>query len=290
MVILKKGANVAHVLEKGAEIKSFTIDGEEFLWNKEEFWAKTSPILFPFVGGLRDNKYEYKGKEYTITTRHGFARDNIFEVVEKHEDRAIFKFSSNEETLEKYPFNFDLFLEYILTDNGFEIKYKVVNLDKDEMYFSIGAHPAFALQNDYEGNAYIEFEVQEDAKKYKLDLKTGFYDGMKDFFSLQEDKTKLEIVDEKFVEDAISFKNLNSTKVYIKSRTNKKEVMVDFKDFPYIAFWKPLNAPFVCIEPWYGINDILNTSNDIIAKEGIQKLNGNSEFNSTLKFEFKRGY
>ncbi|CAM3559512.1 aldose 1-epimerase family protein [Pseudostreptobacillus hongkongensis] len=290
MVILKKGANVAHVLEKGAEIKSFTIDGEEFLWNKEEFWAKTSPILFPFVGGLRDNKYEYKGKEYTITTRHGFARDNIFEVVEKHEDRAIFKFSSNEETLEKYPFNFDLFLEYILTDNGFELKYKVVNLDKDEMYFSIGAHPAFALQNDYEGNAYIEFEVPEDAKKYKLDLKTGFYDGMKDFFSLQEDKTKLEIVDENFVEDAISFKNLNSTKVYIKSRTNKKEVMVDFKDFPYIAFWKPLNAPFVCIEPWYGINDILNTSNDIIAKEGIQKLNGNSEFNSTLKFEFKRGY
>lgn len=290
MVILKKGANVAHILEKGAEIKSFTIDGEEFLWNKEEFWAKTSPILFPFVGGLRDNKYEYKGKEYTITTRHGFARDNVFEVVEKHEDRAIFKFSSNEETLEKYPFNFDLFLEYILTDNGFEIKYKVVNLDKDEMYFSIGAHPAFALQNDYEGNAYIEFEEQEDAKKYKLDLKTGFYDGMKDFFSLQEDKTKLEIIDEKFVEDAISFKNLNSTKVYIKSRTNKKEVMVDFKDFPYIAFWKPLNAPFVCIEPWYGINDILNTSNDIIAKEGIQKLNGNSEFNSTLKFEFKRGY
>ncbi|WP_314011464.1 aldose 1-epimerase family protein [Pseudostreptobacillus hongkongensis] len=290
MVILKKGANVAHVLEKGAEIKSFTIDGEEFLWNKEEFWAKTSPILFPFVGGLRDNKYEYKGKEYTITTRHGFARDNVFEVVEKHEDRAIFKFSSNEETLEKYPFNFDLFLEYILTDNGFELKYKVVNLDKDEMYFSIGAHPAFALQNDYEGNAYIEFEEPEDAKKYKLDLKTGFYDGMKDFFSLQEDKTKLEIVDENFVEDAISFKNLNSTKVYIKSRTNKKEVMVDFKDFPYIAFWKPLNAPFICIEPWYGINDILNTSNDIIAKEGIQKLNGNSEFNSTLKFEFKRGY
>lgn len=290
MVILKKGANVAHILEKGAEIKSFTIDGEEFLWNKEEFWVKTSPILFPFVGGLRDNKYEYKGKEYTITTRHGFARDNVFEVVEKHEDRAIFKFSSNEETLEKYPFNFDLFLEYILTDNGFEIKYKVVNLDKDEMYFSIGAHPAFALQNDYEGNAYIEFEEQEDAKKYKLDLKTGFYDGMKDFFSLQEDKTKIEIVDENFVEDAISFKNLNSTKVYIKSRTNKKEVMVDFKDFPYIAFWKPLNAPFVCIEPWYGINDILNTSNDIIAKEGIQKLNGNSEFNSTLKFEFKRGY
>ena len=290
MVILKKGANVAHILEKGAEIKSFTIDGEEFLWNKEEFWAKTSPVLFPFVGGLRDNKYEYKGKEYTITTRHGFARDNVFEVVEKHEDRAIFKFSSNEETLEKYPFNFDLFLEYILTDNGFELKYKVVNLDKDEMYFSIGAHPAFALQNDYEGNVYIEFEVPEDAKKYKLDLKTGFYDGMKDFFSLQEDKTKLEIVDENFVEDAISFKNLNSTKVYIKSRTNKKEVTVDFKDFPYIAFWKPLNAPFICIEPWYGINDILNTSNDIIAKEGIQKLNGNSEFNSTLKFEFKRGY
>ena len=290
MVILKKGANVAHILEKGAEIKSFTIDGEEFLWNKKEFWAKTSPVLFPFVGGLRDNKYEYKGKEYTITTRHGFARDNVFEVVEKHEDRAIFKFSSNEETLEKYPFNFDLFLEYILTDNGFELKYKVVNLDKDEMYFSIGAHPAFALQNDYEGNAYIEFEEPEDAKKYKLDLKTGFYYGMKDFFSLQEDKTKLEIIDEKFVEDAISFKNLNSTKVYIKSRTNKKEVIVDFKDFPYIAFWKPLNAPFICIEPWYGINDILNTSNDIIAKEGIQKLNGNSEFNSTLKFEFKRGY
>lgn len=289
MVELIKGKNRAKILEKGAEIKSFTLDGEEFLWNKEEFWAKTSPVLFPFVGGLRDNKYEYNGKFYEISTRHGFARDNVFELVEKTEDTAIFKFKSTKETLLKYPFEFELYLIYTLTENGFDMSYKVKNMGNTEMYFSIGAHPAFILEENFEGNAYIEFEKEESASKYKLDLETGFYNGKKEFFLLQNDKKKIEIIDKNFEEDAISFKGLNSTRLSIKSRTTTKETIVDFEGFPYIAFWKPLRANFICIEPWYGINDILNTSPNIILKEGIQKLNTNSEFNAKLKFEFKRG-
>ena len=118
---------------------------------------------------------------------------------------------------------------------------------------------------------------------------SGFYDGLKEFFLKQENKKVIEILDNNFEEDAISFKGLNSNKVFIKSRNNDKEVMVDFTGFPYIAFWKPLKAPFVCIESWFGINDNINQGRDIKEKEGIQKLESNSEFNAVLKFEFKRG-
>ena len=98
--------------------------------------------FFHFVGVIKDGKYVFEGKDYEITTRHGFARNNDFDLVGKGENFLKFKFSSNEETLEKYPFEFDFFLIYTITDNGLEIKYEVLNKTKGDMYFSLGAHPA----------------------------------------------------------------------------------------------------------------------------------------------------
>lgn len=288
MIVLRSGCVTAEIEEMGAEIKSLKLDAEEFMWNKKDFWPKTSPVLFPFVGGLREGKYIYEGVEYSMPTRHGFARDNKFEVVYLTDDEVTFKFSSTEETLKKYPFKFELYMKYTLTGKGFNLSYLVKNIDDKDMYFSIGAHPAFLLEENYENVNYIEFEKEESASKYRLH-ESGFYDGLKEFFSKQENKKVIEILDNNFEEDAISFKGLNSNKVFIKSRNNDKEVMVDFTGFPYVAFWKPLKAPFVCIEPWFGINDNINQGRDIKEKEGIQKLESNSEFNAILKFEFKKG-
>ncbi|WP_073508210.1 aldose 1-epimerase family protein [Streptobacillus notomytis] len=287
MIVLKKGLIELKIEEFGAEIKSFTINQEEFFWNRKDYWSKTSPLLFPFVGELRKGGYEYKGKEYTISTRHGFARDNMFEIVDKGEDFVKLAYYSNEETLEKYPFEFELYLTYKLIENGFILKYSVKNKKDEEMYFSIGAHPAFTINEDYEKDAYLEFEKEEEALKYKLD-ETGFFRKDRVGFNLVDNRI-INITEENFKEDAIVFKNTNSSSVYLKSRSTNKEVKVTFKDFPYIAFWKMSNAPFVCIEPWFGITDIVGASKDITLKEGIQKLAPKGEFRAKLVFEFKRG-
>jgi len=78
--VLKYGNVEIGVFTKGAELYSYKINGEEFIWERNpEFWGGSSPVLFPFVGILKSGKYTFDGKEYEISTRHGFARDNNFD-------------------------------------------------------------------------------------------------------------------------------------------------------------------------------------------------------------------
>ena len=48
------------VLSKGAELSSYKVNGKEFMWDRRpEFWAASSPVLFPFVGVIKDGKYVF---------------------------------------------------------------------------------------------------------------------------------------------------------------------------------------------------------------------------------------
>lgn len=64
---IKKGNIELGVLGKGAELVSLKKDGTEFVWERDpKFWGKSSPVLFPFVGSIKDGKYKYNGKEYSM--------------------------------------------------------------------------------------------------------------------------------------------------------------------------------------------------------------------------------
>ena len=266
---LKCGSVEIAVADRGAELRSYKVDGEEFMWDRNpEIWAASSPVLFPFVGSIKNGVYNYKGKDYEITTRHGF--------------------SSNSETLKKYPFEFDLFLTYTVNDGILEIGYDVVNKNNSEMYFSLGTHPAFALNvndglklDDY----YLEFEKNETSQKYKLTNNGLVFDEKVDYLN---NTNKIQITENVFDDDAIVFEGLKSEKVTIKNNKNSKELSVEYKGFPYIAFWSKPKAPYVCIEPWYGISDFENTSGKLAEKTGILKLEKDSEFFAKLIIEGKK--
>ena len=286
---LKYGNVEIAVADRGAELRSYKVNGEEFMWDrKPEFWAASSPVLFPFVGTIKNGAYSYNGKEYKISTRHGFARTEDFELVEKTENSLKFRFSSNKETLEKYPFEFELFITYTIVGNTLEIGYNVVNKNDSDMYFSLGTHPAFALDvnddiklSDY----YLEFEKNETSKKYKLNEKGLVLDEKADCLN---NENKLHITETVFDDDAIIFEDLKSEKVVIKNSKNSKELSVKYKGFHYVAFWSKSKAPFVCIEPWYGISDFENTSGKLEEKIGILKLEAGEEFFAKLVIEGKK--
>ena len=276
------------VANRGAELQSYKVNGEEFMWDrKPEFWAASSPVLFPFVGTIKNGAYSYNGKEYKISTRHGFARTEDFELVEKTENSLKFRFSSNKETLEKYPFEFELFITYTIVGNTLEIEYNVVNKNDSDMYFSLGTHPAFALDvnddiklSDY----YLKFEKNETSKKYKLNEKGLVLDEKADCLN---NENKLKITEKVFDDDAIIFDDLKSEKVTIKNSKNSKKLSVEYNGFPYIAFWSKPRAPFVCIEPWYGISDFENCTGKLEEKKGILKLGKDKTFTAKLVIEGK---
>ncbi|MEO7977259.1 aldose 1-epimerase family protein [Flavobacterium sp.] len=270
----------ASIKHSGAELFSLADnENKEYIWNgNPDFWPKHSPILFPIVGSLKNETFTFDNKEYHLP-RHGFARDMEFQLIEKTESSARFSLSYNEETLEKYPFKFELQLIYQLQDNKLNIGYKVINKGETQMPFSIGAHPAFALPEKF-SNYSIQFE-KEEKLEYSL-LKNGLISNTTK--TLETSNNIVSMNYKLFKNDALVFKTLESNSLTI-LENSKPYIKVDFEDFPNLGIWTKENAPFICIEPWFGYSDRLDKFGDLFKKEGIQLLDTNQTFNAEFSIE-----
>ena len=270
-ITIQNQAIKAVIKTKGAELSSLQKEDKNYIWEiNSEFWNKTSPILFPIVGALKNGEYFYEGNAYKLS-RHGFARDFEFEVIENSENTVVFSLKSNEETLKVYPFHFELQLSYILEGNKLVVKYEIINHSSEKMYYSIGAHPAFNIDGNFEDFSLI-FDDEKDLETYKLEQ--DLFSGKTEILKLNGNVLPLQY--ELFEEDALVFKNF-ATKSLTLAKNNESVMKVSFPDFPYLGIWTKKDAPFICIEPWLGIADNANASGKIEEKEGIQILENNSK-------------
>ena len=285
MQTLKNNQLTVKINPKGAELSSlFNIENQmEYLWNADPtFWGKSSPVLFPIVGALKNDIYRFEGKEYTLP-RHGFARDREF-IVEKSEENSVtFLLTYDENTLKVYPFKFEFRLIYSLENNSLNVTYSVKNVGENKMYFSVGGHPAFAVplaEDTAYDDYYLEFNKTENFKRWGLTA-NGLIETQP--FDFMKDTSQLSLTKELFYEDAIVFKNLESTSVILKSDKANRQLKLDFEDFPYIGIWAAKDADFVCIEPWRGIADSTNHDQELTEKEGIEGLDKGDIFEKTWR-------
>jgi galactose mutarotase-like enzyme len=278
--VIKNTFLTATINSFGAELCSLkNNENKEYIWEgNPDFWGKHSPILFPIVGTLKNNSYQYNEIEYHLS-RHGFARDMDFELVDKKENSVTFSIQSSEETLKVYPFIFELQIIYTLDKNSLNIEYKVMNNGKSKMPFSIGAHPAFALPGNFENYA-IQFEKEESLEYYLLE--NDLISNKTKTLELQNKLVPLNY--QLFKNDALIFKTLESNSVTILENSNPK-LRVNFNNFPSLGIWTKMNAPFLCIEPWFGYSDTNENSGNLFEKEGIQILEENKTFRSEFSIE-----
>lgn len=263
----------AQIKSFGAELNSLKKCDEnfEYIWQaNSKYWARHSPVLFPIVGRLKEDSYFYKNKKYSLS-QHGFARDKEFEIVQNEANFIEFRLKSDEKSLEFYPFFFELDIGYKLDKNSLIVSYKVKNKSDEKMYFSIGAHPAFNTQVC----DFLEFENIKTTKRYFLDEKGLIYKNE----DLNLENSKLCLDKDLFKDDALVFNDSNIKQITLKNIENKSRVKVKFDNFPYLGIWsKPNDAPFVCIEPWFGIADEENSNQKIGDKKGILSLEKEEEF------------
>jgi galactose mutarotase-like enzyme len=265
---------------KGAELKSLWHRQHqlEYMWSGDPaVWGKTSPVLFPIVGTLKENTYYYQGGAYQLS-RHGFARDKQFTVTEKTESAVRFSLKSDDSTRKVYPFAFTFSITYTLQQNQLVVTYTVTNEDNEPLYFSVGGHPAFALPlvagtmyNDYE----LEFEKAETAGRWPISSE-GLIERTPLPF-LQNAQTIL-LTKELFKRDAIVLKHLQSGLVRLKSDKTPHGLSFRFAGFPYLGLWAAPGADFLCIEPWCGIADPVDAAQNLVTKEGSLRLSGGEEF------------
>jgi galactose mutarotase-like enzyme len=264
----------------GAELISLkNQSNREFIWEgNPEYWGKHSPILFPIVGSLENDSYQFNTTTYHLP-RHGFAREMNFEIIEKTEDKAVYSLKQSANTLEKYPFNFELQISYTLINSVLKIEFKVTNNNNVTMPFSIGAHPAFSLANDFE-NYELVFEKSENliVSKLENDLISNTT------YTLPIENNSLPLSYSLFENDALIFKTIESKSVSI-AENNIPFLRVSYKDFSSLGIWTKNQAPFVCIEPWLGYADTLGNNGNLEDKEGIQILGVNQTFETNYLIE-----
>ncbi|AXG74349.1 aldose 1-epimerase family protein [Flavobacterium arcticum] len=281
MNIILSNANLsASINPKGAELVSLKDNkGTEYMWEgNPEFWGKHSPVLFPIVGTLKDNSYTYNDKSYTLS-RHGFARDMVFTVKEQLDDSATFSLVANAETKEKYPFDFELQLKYTLIANRLHIDYIVNNNGSEVMPFSIGAHPAFALQGNFEEYS-LQFE--KDEQLVSTQLQNDLLSATEVPVALHDEKLPLQY--DLFENDALVFKKIESKYINI-NKNNTPFLRVSFPDFPHLGLWTKPNAPFLCIEPWQGYADSTTSNGNLYKKEGVIVLEKSTKIKKGFSIE-----
>ena len=249
----------------GAELSSIINkkENKEMLWQGDpDFWGRKSPVLFPVVGKYKNGKTTYEGKEY-FSGQHGFARDSEFTLVEKTENKLSFELLSNEETLKQYPFRFRLVCSFELNSDRIIVGWNVENIDDKNIYFSIGAHPAFYCEKDK-----TVLSMNEENIKYALINSNGLYTPQK-----YDVENSFVLHDNVFDNDALIIENSEVNEISLIDN-NKKYLTVKF-DAPIFGIWSPTkkNAPFVCIEPWYGRCDGADFDGDITERDWGNALN-----------------
>jgi galactose mutarotase-like enzyme len=268
------------VSSAGAELQSIfgKFNQLEYLWDgNPAFWAKRSPVLFPIIGTLRANRYIYKDRTYTMG-RHGFAREKEFELINQNQDKIQFSMRDDESTRAIYPFSFEFLINYKLDKRQLAVEYIVKNLGRQAMFFSVGGHPAFKLPL-VNGTAYedyfLEFNEEETKPRWPIS-REGLIE--KQPIPLLVSTDILPLSKELFAKDALVLKFPTSSVVSLKSEKTQHGLDFNFEGFPYLGLWAAPQADFICIEPWCGIADPVDSDQQLIHKEGIVELDAGKEF------------
>ena len=276
MDIISNSTLKVQISAHGAELQSIRKDGKEYLWQGDsKYWGRRSPVLFPTVGRVWEDKYRHAGNTYEIG-QHGFARDMDFQVTFKDDDGIVYWLESTPDTLGKFPFPFRLMIGYLLDGNRLTVKWRVENRGAMDMYFQIGAHPAFYFPDfdlATEERCYFQFDNNKELE-YISPVEKGCVSP--EVHTLQLNEEGLMPVDiHTFDCDTYIFENKQLRKITLLNKEKKPHVSLEF-DTPLVALWSPTktkpDCPFVCIEPWYGRCDSIGYQGEFKDREWMQVL------------------
>ena len=263
---------LVEVSELGAEVTRI-FDKEkktDILWEADPaFWKRHSPVLFPNVGKTYHNTVLIGGTHYP-TSQHGFARDSQFKCIREKEDTVSFLLASSEETKEVYPFDFDLIITYTLKGNALSVDWEVRNTGEEDMYFTIGAHPAFrfAREGEKKTDYLLRFPGKESLEYILIDSAEAAADKTK-VYKLSLENECCPLTEEMFENDALIFDNGQIEEVLICHKDGAPYVRMQCEGFPNFGIWSVKDAPFVCLEPWMGRCDDVGFCEELSQKPNV---------------------
>lgn len=258
-------------------------DGVEYLWQGDPaFWRDRAPVLFPFIGRLTGNSYQYLGKVYSMGI-HGFAAACEFIPVEHSRQRLVLELKSTEATLAQYPLAFSLRITYALQEDTLAVSYTVRNLGEATMPFGIGGHPGFNVPL-VSGEQFEDYELvfASACQPDRVGFTPAVYLSGNDTPYPLEDGMRIGLRHGLFDEDAIILKNM-AREVTLRSRASGRGVCVSYPDMPYLGIWHmpKKNAPYICIEPWSSLPSRQDIVEEFSCKSDLVHLASGKTYETT---------
>jgi galactose mutarotase-like enzyme len=280
MIEIRNQQVVAKINTNGAELTELSkIDGKNVLWEKDEqFWNRVAPNLFPIVGRLKNDQFRYNGEIYSMN-QHGFARNRTFELIEKSDFKVVFRLKSDEISKKEYPFDFIFDVEYQLIESILLVKYSVKNRGEVVLPYSVGGHPGFAIEGNL-SDYFLNFGQSFSANQWLFE--GPYYSGETRYLTVEN---KLDLDYSLVEKDAIVFKKPPFNRVILGHKDRGGLVAVSFEQLDAIGFWSKKDAPFFCIEPWWGWADRIDSTGILLEKEGLHFLNPNEEKEHSYRIE-----
>ena len=271
---IASGRLKATLRAQGGELTALSDANGPLLWHGGPEWPRHAPVLFPIVGRLSDDTLIHEGRSYPLT-QHGFARDSLFEWIEKAPQRAVLELRESAETLARYPFRFVLQMIYELAGDTLSVTMRVGNPAETALICGTGAHPAF-LWPLAEGIAKpahrLSFPRAEPGPG--LGVAGGLLGAP---IPLPFDGTALPLSESLFVNDAIVIPDVanNSVRFAALDAAGReiRALTVSWEGYKDLGIWsKPSGAPFLCIEPWFSMASPVGWQGEFAQKPGILTL------------------
>ncbi len=288
-IILENDILKVEVATLGAELQSVyhKADSREYLWDgKAEVWARRSPICFPNCGRILDDKIIVGGKEYPALP-HGFIRDMEHEVVSSDEKTVTLCAKSNDFTKKYLPYDFSFYTIYTLTGGCVVCDQKIVNDGDVDMFFSIGFHTAIMCPflpdtdcTDY----YVEFEKLENCTRRYTEDPGYIIPGSEETYAPTE---KTIALSNNIFSTSMLLEGVSSRYIDIKCNKTDAFVRIGGTDSPNTVIWtSPAGGlDLICIEPWHGKPDFLDSDHVFENKPGTEKLAPKAEFKCSQYIE-----
>lgn len=246
-------------------------DGVEHAWHYDRaIWTRRTAVCFPTCGKCKDDKYSFRGEEYELAN-HGFLRERELKADLIDSSRLVLIDEWDEETLKRYPFKYKVEIEYVLDMSTVSIIYRVRNLDKNTMYYSIGSHYTYLLP-DLQEECSVYFSKPQTAGAFDQtdgSVKGDVFNG-KDYIPLKGTIDNSSII--------LDLSKLDTDYVAV-GKDGEKVTSIKGEGFKYLIIWAPAGGKnhFVCVEFWDGMGHVETKGFDLDKKWAINSLESGKE-------------
>ncbi|HVV68239.1 MAG TPA: aldose epimerase [Gammaproteobacteria bacterium] len=255
--------------ERGGMASSIIMPGNsgprELLFQHEYFWDSDFtrltggwPFCFPTCGRLerygKEGYYFYDGHHYQLPI-HGFAWRLPWQVAEYTDKRIILILEDNAETRIVYPFHFTLELDYTIESGVLLCAQTYTNRSDKPMPYYAGFHPYFSTPAFNQGKEKVILDFHPIKCLAYNETLTDLV-GERDLYAVPTTITA--DINERLTQLGID----KTTRLIFPNGDIIEMTAGGVEDpdlFPYIQIYTPIEQPFICIEPWMGHPNAMNT-------------------------------